>query len=148
MKKKIPIDLHSEDIAFELVHQAIILPWIVQSISHEGFACKRLRYVFCSDAYLHGLNVLHLDHDTYTDIITFDYTEKEKICGEMFISIDRVRENATELQVPFLHELCRVMIHGVLHLCGYQDHSDEAEAEMRQKEDFYLHTIKHLWSNI
>ena len=91
--------------------------------------------IFCSDEYLLDVNRKYLDHDYYTDIITFDYTEEDVVGGDLFISVDRVRENASDLGLSFEEELKRVMIHGVLHLCGYKDKTEEDEILMRKKED-------------
>jgi len=97
--------------------------------------------IFCSDDYLLSVNKEYLNHDYYTDIITFDYSVDTEISGDLFISIDRVKENSTEFNVPFLNELHRVLVHGVLHLCGYGDKSPVEETLMRSKEDFYLLSI-------
>ena len=96
-----------------------------------------LNFIFCSDEHLRGINVEYLAHDYYTDVITFPYTD-QAVHGDVFISIDRVRDNATSLGVEFTNELYRVMAHGTLHLAGYEDKTDEKKAEMRAKEDFYL----------
>jgi len=97
-----------------------------------------LNFIFCSDNYLLKINVEHLNHDTYTDIITFDYSKEDRISGDIFISIDRVEENAKSHKTSFENELHRVIIHGVLHLLGYGDKEPGQKAEMRQKEDFCL----------
>lgn len=97
-----------------------------------------LTVIFCSDDYLLEINNNHLNHDYFTDIITFDYTEDKIISGDLFISYDRVVENANSFHVELMNELSRVVFHGVLHLCGYKDKSQEDELLMRQKEDFYL----------
>jgi rRNA maturation RNase YbeY len=90
-----------------------------------------LNYIFCSDNYLHQINVEYLDHDTLTDIITFDNSEEEEtIEGDIFVSVERVEDNAKDLNVQFDDEILRVLAHGLLHLCGYDDHTDEEEAEM------------------
>ena len=94
--------------------------------------------VFCSDAHLLQMNIDYLEHDYYTDIITFDYTEMNIISGDLFISYDRVVDNASTFSVSTYNELCRVVFHGVLHLCGYKDKSEEDEKLMRMKEAFYL----------
>ena len=105
----------------------------------EQKACSRLYYVFCSDAYLLELNQRYLQHDTYTDILTFDLTTPPApIEAEIYISIDRVKENAVRFSVSFADELVRVIFHGALHLCGYRDHTAEEQLTMRKKEDFYL----------
>jgi probable rRNA maturation factor len=133
------ITFFAEDIDFELEDQAQIKTWITETIQAEGGELGELNYIFCTDEYLHNINVEYLDHDTYTDIITFDNSEEGgSIEGDIFISIARVRENAAEFTVNFSQELNRVLIHGVLHLLGYMDESDEEELQMRTKEDFYL----------
>ena len=126
-----------EDIDFQLVNQNLLSSWIEKTIESEGATLGAVSYIFCSDDYLHQMNVEYLNHDTLTDVITFPYNDNP-IEGDIFISIDRVKDNAQDLGVAFDDELYRVMIHGVLHLCGYSDETDEQEAEMRQKEDEYL----------
>lgn len=132
------IEFHSEDVDFEPQRGDILRFWINETIQHEGQKLgEALNFIFCSDEYLYELNMQYLQHDTYTDVITFPYGT-DLIEGDIFISIERVRENAADLGVSFEQELHRVMIHGVLHLCGLDDLEDEAEAEMREREDFYL----------
>lgn len=126
-----------EDIDFQLPNEAPLSIWIEKTIQSEGKKLGNVSYIFCSDNYLHEMNVEYLEHDTLTDVITFPYN-KAPIEGDIFISIDRVKDNAQDLGVSFDIELHRVMIHGVLHLCGYKDETDEEEALMRQKEDEYL----------
>ena len=126
-----------EDIDFQLVNQNLLSSWIEKTIESEGATLGAVSYIFCSDDYLHQMNVEYLNHDTLTDVITFPYNDNP-IEGDIFISIDRVKDNAQDLAVAFDDELHRVMIHGVLHLCGYSDKTDEQKAEMRQKEDEYL----------
>ena len=96
-----------------------------------------MQYVFCTDEKLREMNVEYLDHDYYTDVITFPYSDNA-VHGDVFISYDRVADNAQRLEVPFEQELCRVLVHGVLHLCGYLDKTETDEKRMREKEDFYL----------
>lgn len=112
--------------------------WIKNSISNEGRQSGDITFIFCSDDYLLEINKQYLDHDYYTDIITFDYVEGDVISGDIFISIDRVRENAATFGVSFVNELNRILIHGVLHLLGYKDKSDEEKKLMTSKEDDYL----------
>jgi rRNA maturation RNase YbeY len=130
-----PISFFSEDIAFEPQHTDKITPWIEHTI--EKYACNLsfINFIFCSDDYLHQLNVSYLDHDTLTDIITFPYTTPPQIEGDIFISIERVRDNAAFYKVNFEEELLRVIIHGVLHLCGFKDKTPTEKEEMNQKEN-------------
>jgi len=135
----IPVFFFEEDIAFKPTKKTALRQWINQTIIAEGCTLSEVNYIFCSDAYLIGLNQQFLDHDTYTDIITFDNSEiKGSITGDIFISIDRIRENAQTFGVEMAHELRRVMIHGVLHLLGYKDKTKKDKTLMTQKEDFYL----------
>ena len=128
------IIFNTEDIDFQLVNEEKVSNWIESMVEKEGKKLGGLSYIFCSDDYLHKLNVEYLNHDTLTDVITFPY-KKNPVEGDIFISIDRVKDNAQDLNIPFETELHRVMIHGVLHLCGYMDETDEEEAIIRQKED-------------
>jgi len=112
--------------------------WITELISNESYRLDTINYIFCSDEDLLKRNIEFLNHDTFTDIISFDYTIGKLIAGDIFISVDRVAENAKEFNVPFLEELHRVMAHGVLHYCGYKDKTTEDKLEMRRKEDYYL----------
>lgn len=116
--------------------------WIIDVITSEGFNVGDISYVFCSDDYLLRLNSAYLDHNTYTDIITFDYTEEKTISGDIFISIDRIKENAREYREKMYREISRVMVHGVLHLIGYEDNTAALKSEMRKKEDFCLKRLK------
>jgi len=119
--------------------------WIFLCIEQESKTSGFINFIFCDDNYLHGINVKYLNHDTFTDIITFDYTlEYESISGDLFISIERVKENALLHKVHFMVELARVMIHGVLHLLGYKDKSEADRYSMRLKEDSYLRLIDFL----
>jgi probable rRNA maturation factor len=107
-------------------------------VSEEHKHLGTITVVFCSDEYLLEMNRRHLDHDYFTDIITFDYCEGDLVSGDLFISVDRVLENSLKEQVGFLNELARVCVHGVLHLCGYGDKSSSERVVMRNKEDHYL----------
>ncbi|MBF6653800.1 rRNA maturation RNase YbeY [Flavobacterium columnare] len=109
--------------------------WIESVVKSEDKELNEINYIFCDDEYLLQINKQYLDHDYYTDVISFDYTEEGLIAGDIFISIDRVKENASSLGVSFEEELKRVIIHGVLHYCGYKDKSSEEEETMRLKED-------------
>ncbi len=113
--------------------------WLKASIEKEGFKLGELNFIFCSDEYLLGINQQYLNHDTYTDIITFDNSDKEKlIVSDIFISIERVKENALTFKTNEFDEVCRIMIHGTLHLLGYKDKGKTAKALMTQKEDEHL----------
>lgn len=109
--------------------------WVDRVIQSEGFSVGQVDYIFCTDEYLLELNLEYLKHDTFTDIITFDYTDGSAISGDIFISTDRVKENAKEFKEDVLNELRRVMSHGILHLAGYGDKSKEESKLMREKED-------------
>lgn len=120
---------------FELDNEAQYEDWISRIIESEGFDEGDINYIFCDDEYLHKINVEYLDHDTLTDIISFDYTVGNLIQGDIFVSIERVKDNAKDFNVSFDEELKRVLSHGVLHYCGYKDKSPEDEVLMRSKED-------------
>ena len=120
---------------FELENEAQYEDWISRIIESEGFDEGEINYIFCDDDYLHKINVEYLDHDTLTDIISFDYTVGNLIQGDIFVSIERVRDNANDFNVSFDEELKRVLSHGVLHYCGYKDKSPEDDAMMRSKEE-------------
>ncbi|RYE58366.1 MAG: rRNA maturation RNase YbeY [Sphingobacteriales bacterium] len=133
------INFFTEDISFNLKNKRLIKGWIKSAITAEHYQLQELNFIFCSDEYLLRINQDYLDHDTYTDVITFDNSEGLKtIVGDIFISIDRIKENAATLSVKTTDELCRVMIHGTLHLLGYKDKSKAAKKLMTQKEDHYL----------
>lgn len=123
---------------FELQHKDEVSNWISGIISSEGFEEGDLTYIFCSDTYLHQINLEFLKHDTLTDIITFDYSLGKELHGEIYISTERVMENAKEFDQEFSTELHRVLAHGALHLCGYKDKTDKDLKGMRKKEDEYL----------
>lgn len=116
-------------------HPDLLRGWIGAVVAERGGQLGPLNYVFCGDDYLHRLNVEYLDHDTLTDIITFPYATFPLVSGDLFVSVERVAANATELNVPFAEEWHRVMIHGVLHLCGQADKSPQEAAVMRKLED-------------
>lgn len=138
-----PIEFVTEDIEFTLINQDEIKDWINQVIITHGYQLENLTYVFCSDEYLHDMNLEYLHHDTYTDIITFDNADDAGLIeSDIFISIDRVKENAQSLGTSFPNELHRVMIHGVLHLLGFDDKTPELKEKMRQEEDRSLEARK------
>jgi rRNA maturation RNase YbeY len=123
---------------FNLNNKKKISAWLEKVINAEGYKMGDINYVFCDDNYLHDLNVRFLNHDTLTDIISFDYTVGKELHGDMFISIDRVRENADFYKRRFEEELHRVMVHGILHYCGFMDKTSSEVKEMRSKEENYL----------
>lgn len=131
------IELNSTN-DFELVNPEQIITWLEGVISVEKKIVGELNYIFCDDAYLHKINVDFLDHDTFTDIISFDYTQGNVVSGDMYISVERVEENAQDFNCSFRDELSRVMVHGILHYCGYKDKSTEEAKLMRSKENTYL----------
>lgn len=140
---KTKINFFSEDTDFKVKQKILLRQWINATIVQEGYIPGELNFIFCSDDYLLKINQEYLDHDTYTDIITFDNSEQEaEISGDIFISVPRVQENAAGLGVKEAEELRRVIIHGVLHLTGYLDKSPADKALMTGKEDFYLAKYK------
>lgn len=126
---------YNNNTPFKLSDKKTISVWLTTVIRSEGFVPGEIEYFFCSDDQLLEINRAHLNHDTYTDIITFDFTVSDLINSDIFISIERVRENARKLGIDFEDELRRVMVHGVLHLCGYKDKSPQDKLAMTQKED-------------
>ena len=120
---------------FELENEAQYEDWISRIIESEGYDEGEINYIFCDDDYLHKINVEYLDHDTLTDIISFDYTVGNVLQGDIFVSVERVQDNANDFNVSFEEELKRVLSHGVLHYCGYKDKSPKDEALMRSKEE-------------
>ncbi len=133
-----PISFHSEDIPFLLKNRRLLREWITACVAREGFEVGDITYIFCSDEHLLAMNREHLKHDYYTDIITFDYSSGEHLSGDLFISIDRVRDNARSLKQPVYDELHRVMIHGVLHLAGHSDKTKADALRMRELEESCL----------
>lgn len=130
------INFFKEDTDFLPEQQSRLKAWLKTLSAVKNFEIEELNYIFCSDKYLHEININYLEHDTYTDIITFDNSDEEGvIAGDIFISIDRVKENAENLATGFENELHRVIAHGLLHLLGYDDKSEELRAEMRKTED-------------
>ena len=120
---------------FVLDNEEAIANWISNVITSENKKVGEINYIFCDDEYLLEINKEHLQHDYYTDIISFDYSVGNEINGDMFISVDRVKENAQDFNVTFEEELKRVIVHGVLHYCGYKDKSEDDVFLMRSKED-------------
>ena len=120
---------------FELPNEDQLSNWLSQVILSENKKEGDINYIFCDDEYLLNINQQYLDHDTLTDIISFDYSVGNELHGDIFVSVERVRENAQDFNVTFDEELKRVLVHGVLHYCGFKDKSEEDEKLMRQKED-------------
>lgn len=128
--------------SFKLTNETDISTWLSEVIASEGYRLEEINYVFCDDEYLHKLNVEFLNHDTLTDIISFDYSVGKLLQGDVFISLERVTDNANDYNVSFIEELNRVIVHGVLHYCGYKDKSKEEAKIMRDKENRYLAQLK------
>lgn len=135
------IDFNYE-LAFELTNEVAYSDWIEATIISYEYKVGELNYIFCDDAYLLKLNVEFLEHDTLTDIISFDYTMGKLVGGDIFISLERVKENAADLNLEFQDELKRVMIHGVLHYMGFKDKTAEQKEEMRSEEDKSISLFK------
>jgi probable rRNA maturation factor len=141
------VNFFTEDIDFKIPYPRKTSAWIKTSVEKERKVLRELNYIFCSDSHLLNINREYLNHNTLTDIITFDSSEQPKeIAGDIFISIERVAENAKKFKTDFVDELNRVMIHGALHLIGYSDKSSEAKIQMRKKEDTYLSLRTKSWN--
>lgn len=123
---------------FSLPDESRLSNWIINVISEEGCILDEINYIFCDDVFLLKLNVEYLNHDTLTDIISFDNSIGKIIQGDIFISVERVADNAKDFNVSLQEELHRVMVHGVLHFCGYKDKSESESMLMRQKENYYI----------
>lgn len=135
------IQIFFEDIPSLKVNKTYLKKYIKELITKELFKVGNVTIIFCSDAYLLEINKQYLNHDYYTDIVTFDYGENSVISGDLFISVDRIKENAENFKATFKEELFRVVFHGVLHLVGYNDKTEEEHKEMRQKENYYLSEV-------
>ena len=133
-----PIYFHAEDVSFRLRKRRMHRAWLSLCIGKNGFSLGDINIVFCSDDYLLEMNRTHLEHDYYTDIITFDYREDTIVSGDLYISIDRVKDNARAEKTILEQELRRVMIHGLLHIMGQGDKSPEEARKMRAMEDSFL----------
>ena len=133
----------NSETSFTLKNQNKLVKWIGDVVSSEGFQVGEINYIFCDDSYLNKINQEFLDHDTFTDIISFDYTLGKEVGGDIFISIERVIENAEKFNEVFENELHRVMIHGILHFMGYKDKTKKEKTLMRTKEDENIFTLKH-----
>ena len=132
------VSFFTEDVRFPFRQKRFTSKWLKFVAQHEGCKLGDISVIFCSDPYILDVNKKYLQHEYYTDIITFDYCEGDVLSGDLFISVDSVRENASFYGTDFENELNRVIVHGVLHLIGYDDHTEEDIAVMRSKEDFYL----------
>ncbi len=139
------IRFFEEEVEFRLTNKNKYKRWLNKVAADEGFTIKDLNYIFCTDEYLYEINLKYLNHDTYTDIITFDQSEQPtKISGEIYVSIDRVKDNSISLQVSFEKELDRVISHGLLHLCGHTDKSESDQLNMRMKEEAAIEILNEL----
>ncbi|MFY9309969.1 MAG: rRNA maturation RNase YbeY [Bacteroidia bacterium] len=139
------ISFRTEDIKFSLKQKTVIKNWIIAVIKKKKRIPGELSFIFCSDAYLLGINQQYLNHNTYTDIITFDYSKESKalpISGDIFISVERVRENATKYSTTFENELNRILIHGILHLLGHKDKTKADKDEMTRQENSCLRMLQ------
>lgn len=129
------------EIEFQLENEDKTSTWIQECVEKEGFELGEINYIFCDDDYLHKINLEFLQHDTLTDIISFDYTLGKLVGGDIFISIDRVKDNAKEFNTSFKNELHRVIIHGVLHYMKYKDKTEKEKQVMREKENTCLNIL-------
>ena len=135
----------TQSLTFTLRNKNAIRIWLLQLIATEKYQFHQVNFIFCNDKYLHKINLQYLKHNNYTDIITFDNSNTNRIVeGDIFISIQRVKENAKTFNIPFRNELLRVMAHGILHLCGYKDKTPKAKLVMTIKEDYYL-SLRSFW---
>lgn len=133
------ISFFTEDLQYTLRHKTLIRNWLSETIKSEGYQLEELNFILCSDAYLLRINQDYLRHDDYTDVITFDNSDELKtIVGDIFISVERIRENAVMFKSTAIDELCRIMVHGTLHLLGYKDKTKADKKNMTAKEDYYL----------
>lgn len=132
------ICFYNEDVNYRLLSKEKIRAWILSVIKQEKKLSGDISFIFCSDEYLLEINRQYLSADYLTDVITFDFTEEDNISGDIFISVDRVKENAKQYKQKYFHEMLRVILHGVLHLIGYKDKTEKEIKQMREKEDYYL----------
>ena len=135
------ITFHSADASIPLKQRSAMKHWLESVAKKEKCKIGHIAYIFCSDDYLHNINIKFLEHDTYTDIITFDYSEGKLLNGEIYISTDRVRDNAAVFGVTFDEEVSRVMVHGLLHLTGYNDKKKPEKETMRSRENLHLEAL-------
>ncbi len=141
-----PIHFFTEDVKEVRIPKRKVRTWVNQTITSYDKKLGDINYIFCSDEYLRQINIEYLDHDYYTDIITFNYNENEIVSGDIYISLERVRNNAEKFEVSFHNELQRVVIHGVLHLVGFDDKSDEEKLQMRAAEDECIALYNKIWT--
>ncbi|MDY6800405.1 MAG: rRNA maturation RNase YbeY [Bacteroidota bacterium] len=141
------MELHffNEDIDFSLPNKNHIKSWIISAIQNENYVPGKINFIFTSDKYLLNINKQYLSHNYFTDIITFNDVQENIINGDIFISLETVKNNSSRFGVSFDEELCRVMIHGIMHLIGYDDQTEEQKSEMRKKENEYLDRLKNLF---
>ncbi len=135
------VQYFSEDVPFPKLTKRITTRWIKRVIGSEGKLVGDICFIFCSDEYLLEVNKKYLNHDYYTDVITFDYSEEKLVSGDVFVSVDRIEENAIEFGHRPEDELLRILVHGVLHLLGYKDKIKEDKVLMTEKEDYYLKVL-------
>lgn len=133
-----------EQTDFKFKHRKVTNTWLKMVAESEIRRIADVNIIFCSDNYILEINQKYLQHDYFTDIITFDYCERDKLSGDLFISVDSVRENSIFYKTDFEEELNRVIVHGLLHLIGYDDHTEEEQTQMRSKENYYLEVRSHL----
>ena len=129
---------HSDGVGFSISNPEKLNAWVVKCLSSFNKNCGEINVIFCNDDYLLSINKTYLNHDYYTDIITFDYSKAESVSGDLYVSVTRVKDNAKKLNVEFNDELYRVIVHGVLHLCGLKDKTKQEKEDMRAKEDEML----------
>ena len=137
-----PVFFHNEDVDFPFPQKNKKKRWLKDVIEHLDFKPGNISVIFCSDDYLLSLNKKHLNHNYYTDVITFNYCSNKTISGDIFVSVDRVRAFSIDTNTPFLSEINRVIVHGVLHLCGFDDKKPDEILKMRKLEDLYLTKLK------
>lgn len=136
------IFFYDEDVVTNLKQKRLLKSWIKSVANSYGFLVGDISYIFCSDSYILDVNRKYLNHDYYTDIITFDYSEDQKISGDLFISVETVKSNSELFKTNFIDEFHRVIIHGILHLCGLKDKCPEDEKKMREAEDSALFLLE------
>ena len=137
-----PVFFHNEDVDFPIQQKNKKKRWLKDVIEHLDFKLGNISVIFCSDDYLLSLNKKHLNHNYYTDVITFNYCSNKTISGDIFVSVDRVRAFSIDTNTSFLSEINRVIVHGVLHLCGFNDKKPDEILKMRKLEDLYLTKLK------